>query len=383
LKRRLNRKELLTKDRDSILSVVWDSPGPLAVTLLRALVDNQDINLEAHFSPGMLRSNNHLVLEYLLDSPIARDQLKNLYIERNTFESIGKSGKSYLFEKLLSLVNPPIEIIRTQALVCAACEGHYDFVLAYLERFPDDSLSEGLLRSAAVLASYDLTYLFLSRIKSPSLDPDALIMCANFGTPAVLHLLVSYGLPLIYLDKALFTSATRRDSVPMVDALLNLGANPKFQNESGVTLILTAAQRGHWNVVKVPLLVFSTYLLKHLIPMSDINAKMPLDNDRPIDFAAASGHFDVVEALIQANTHHGKAMLVAIENQNWKIAHYLLDHGFSLDYPLTATEQGRLIMSIMKMARGDPQLVVQTIKMLEERGSKYLSAIICQIGFLA
>jgi outer membrane protein assembly factor BamB len=111
--------------------------------------------------------------------------------------------------------------------------------------------------------------------------------------------------------------AAKKGDVAAVEALLAKGADVNAKTEYGATALHFAADKGHLAVVQT--------LLKN---KADINSKDNFYKSRPLDWAVAGGHVEVVKALVEAGSEgFAEAFQGAAGEGEVKMAKAILDTG--------------------------------------------------------
>ena len=196
----------------------------------------------------------------------------------------------------------------TSALVLAIINGHYDTAAFLLDRKADPNAADSDGR-AALFAAVDMRDIYSSNRPAPrdsnKVDPmDLIKMLLDHGAD-VNAKLTKMIVPRAVLDfpdvmmgegATPFLRAAKSADVPLMQLLLQHGADPKVVTKAGVTALMVAAGMGHANTIRrgeQPIEAMKICLEKGV----DINAATDKTLNTALHAAAGQGTDDIVQFL--------------------------------------------------------------------------------------
>jgi ankyrin repeat protein len=196
----------------------------------------------------------------------------------------------------------------TSALVLAIINGHYDTAAFLLDRKADPNAADNMGR-AALFAAIDMRDIYGSNRPAPrdsgKVDPMDLIkmlLDRGAGVNAKLTKLIPARAVLDFPDVMMgegatpFLRAAKSADVPLMQLLLEKGADPKVVTKAGVTALMVAAGMGHANTIRrgeQPIEAMKICLDKGV----DINAATDKTLNTALHAAAGQGTDDIVQFL--------------------------------------------------------------------------------------
>ncbi len=196
----------------------------------------------------------------------------------------------------------------TSALVLAIINGHYDTAAFLLDRKADPNAADSDGR-AALFAAVDMRDIYSSNRPAPKdsnkTDPmDLIKMLLDHGADvnAKLTKLIPPRAVLDFPDVMMgegatpFLRAAKSADVPLMQLLLEHGADPKVVTKAGVTALMVAAGMGHANTIRrgeQPIEAMKICLEKGV----DINAATDKTLNTALHAAAGQGTDDIVQFL--------------------------------------------------------------------------------------
>jgi ankyrin repeat protein len=196
----------------------------------------------------------------------------------------------------------------TSALLLAIINGHYDTAAFLLDRKADPNVADANGR-AALFAAIDMRNIYSSNRPAPrdsnKIDPmDLIKMLLDHGAD-VNAKLTKMIVPRAVLDfpdvmmaegATPFLRAAKSADVPLMQLLLEKGADPKAATKGGVTALMVAAGMGHANTIRrgdLPIEAMKICLEKGV----DINAATDKTLNTALHAAAGQGTDDIVQFL--------------------------------------------------------------------------------------
>jgi len=196
----------------------------------------------------------------------------------------------------------------TSALVLAIINGHFDTAAFLLDRKADPNATDGFGR-AALFAAIDMRDIYTSNRPAPKDDNkvqpmDLIKMLLDHGADvnAKLTKLIPARAVLDFPDVMMgegatpFLRAAKSADVPLMQLLLEKGADPKVVTKAGVTALMVAAGMGHANTIRrgeQPIEAMKICLDKGV----DINAATDKTLNTALHAAAGQGTDDIVQFL--------------------------------------------------------------------------------------
>jgi uncharacterized protein len=196
----------------------------------------------------------------------------------------------------------------TSALVLAIINGHFDTAAFLLERKADPNAADTMGR-AALFAAIDMRDIYTSNRPAPrdsgKVEPlDLIKMLLDHGADvnAKLTKLIPARAVLDFPDVMMgegatpFLRAAKSADVPLMQLLLEKGADPKVVTKAGVTALMVAAGMGHANTIRrgeQPIEAMKICLEKGV----DINAATDKTLNTALHAAAGQGTDDIVQFL--------------------------------------------------------------------------------------
>jgi ankyrin repeat protein len=196
----------------------------------------------------------------------------------------------------------------TSALVLAIINGHYDTAAFLLDRKADPNVADSNGR-AALFAAVDMRNIYSSNRPAPKdtnkTDPLELIkmlLAAGADPNAKLTKMITARAVLDFPDVMLgegstpFLRAAKSADVPLMQLLLDKGADPKVVTKAGVTAVMVAAGMGHANTIRrgeQPIEALKICLDKGV----NINAATDKTLNTALHAAAGQGTDDIVQFL--------------------------------------------------------------------------------------
>src|SRR3984885_6513885 len=196
----------------------------------------------------------------------------------------------------------------TSALLLAIINGHYDTAAFLLDRKADPNAADSMGR-AALFAAIDMRDIYGSNRPAPrdsnKIDPmDLIKMLLDHGADvnAKLTKLIPPRAVLDFPDVMMgegatpFLRAAKSADVPLMNLLLEKGADPKVVTRAGVTALMVAAGMGHANTIRrgeQPIEAMKICLDKGV----DINAATEKTLNTALHAAAGQGTDDIVQFL--------------------------------------------------------------------------------------
>jgi len=196
----------------------------------------------------------------------------------------------------------------TSALLLAIINGHFDTAAFLLDRKADPNAADNMGR-AALFAAIDMRDLYGSNRPAPrdsnKIDPmDLIKMLLDHGADvnAKLTKLIPPRAVLDFPDVMMgegatpFLRAAKSADVPLMNLLLEKGADPKVVTRAGVTALMVAAGMGHANTIRrgeQPIEAMKICLEKGV----DINAATEKTLNTALHAAAGQGTDDIVQFL--------------------------------------------------------------------------------------
>jgi ankyrin repeat protein len=196
----------------------------------------------------------------------------------------------------------------TSALVLAIINGHYDTAAFLLDRKADPNAADNMGR-AALFAAIDMRDIYGSNRPAPKdsgkVDPmDLIKMLLDRGADvnAKLTKMIPARAVLDFPDVMMgegatpFLRAAKSADVPLMQLLLDHGADPKVVTKAGVTALMVAAGMGHANTIRrgeQPIEAMKICLDKGV----DINAATEKTLNTALHAAAGQGTDDIVQFL--------------------------------------------------------------------------------------
>jgi ankyrin repeat protein len=344
---------------------------------------NEVIQLEVSRVPGV--SVNHFASKVFkwatrdMNRPIIDFLIQNYTIYSNLFAPLLLQipPTDRLFNHLINHLDYDPSLI-TRLIIAADTQNNEPLIDRLLDKFPQ-ILDRDLIPFLLALARANKATL-LNRILEHHEIPDPLLspafVQAYDADPTLFTYLVDhYYIPPTAVPE-LFIRAMAKDDTSLVNLLVTQYPN-NIPPDATTRILLQAAQKGHYDVVK-------TLLSQHEFPievlskvLSSIDLAWPYDVDlvhqliqagarlmRPIDYTvlpklAAQGDFETVKYLVDHHYYSDQmidpyhALSEAIENNHDDIAKYLVEHALIPDgYPQnmlswaihTVVKQGNLPM---------------------------------------
>ena len=196
----------------------------------------------------------------------------------------------------------------TSGLVLAIINGHYDTAAFLLDRKADPNAADSNGR-AALFAAIDMRDIYSSNRPAPrdsnKVDPmDLIKMLLDHGADpnAKLTKMIVARAVLDFPDVMMgdgatpFLRAAKSADIPLMQLLLDKGADPKVVTKAGVTALMVAAGMGHANTIRrgeQPIEAMKICLDKGV----DINAATDKTLNTALHAAAGQGTDDVVQFL--------------------------------------------------------------------------------------
>jgi ankyrin repeat protein len=196
----------------------------------------------------------------------------------------------------------------TSALVLAIINGHFDTAAFLLDRKADPNAADSYGR-AALFAAIDMRDIYGSNRPAPrdsgKVEPlDLIKMLLDHGADvnAKLAKLIPPRAVLDFPDVMMgegatpFLRAAKSADVPLMQLLLEKGADPKVVTKAGVTALMVAAGMGHANTIRrgeQPIEAMKICLDKGV----DINAATDKTLNTALHAAAGQGTDDIVQFL--------------------------------------------------------------------------------------
>ena len=196
----------------------------------------------------------------------------------------------------------------TSALVLAIINGHYDTAAFLLDQKADPNAADANGR-AALFAAIDMRDIYSSNRPAPrdsgKVEPmDLIKMLIDHGADvnAKLTKLIVPRAVLDFPDMMMgegatpFLRAAKSADVPLMQLLLEKGADPKVVTKAGVTALMVAAGMGHANTIRrgeQPIEAMKICLEKGV----DINAATDKTLNTALHAAAGQGTDDIVQFL--------------------------------------------------------------------------------------
>ena len=196
----------------------------------------------------------------------------------------------------------------TSALVLAIINGHYDTAAFLLDRKADPNAADSNGR-AALFAAIDMLDIYSSNRPAPrdsnKVDPmDLIKMLLDHGADpnAKLTKMIVARAVLDFPDVMMgdgatpFLRAAKSADIPLMQLLLDKGADPKVVTKGGVTALMVAAGMGHANTIRrgeQPIEAMKICLDKGV----DINAATDKTLNTALHAAAGQGTDDIVQFL--------------------------------------------------------------------------------------
>lgn len=196
----------------------------------------------------------------------------------------------------------------TSALVLAIINGHFDTAAFLLDHKADPNAADSYGR-AALFAAIDMRDIYSSNRPAPKddnkVEPMDLInmLLAHGADPnAKLAKLIPARAVLDFPDMMMgegatpFLRAAKSADVPLMQLLLEKGADPKAVTKAGVTALMVAAGMGHANTIRrgeQPIAAMKICLDKGV----DINAATDKTLNTALHAAAGQGTDDIVQFL--------------------------------------------------------------------------------------
>ncbi len=196
----------------------------------------------------------------------------------------------------------------TSALLLAIINGHFDTAAFLLDRKADPNAADNMGR-AALFAAIDMRDIYSSNRPAPrdsnKIDPmDLIKMLLDHGADvnAKLTKLIPARAVLDFPDVMMgdgatpFLRAAKSADVPLMNLLLEKGADPKVVTRAGVTALMVAAGMGHSNTIRrgeQPIEAMKICLEKGV----DINAATDKTLNTALHAAAGQGTDDIVQFL--------------------------------------------------------------------------------------
>ncbi len=197
----------------------------------------------------------------------------------------------------------------TSALVLAIINGHYDTAAFLVERKADPNAADSMGR-AALFAAVDMRDLYSSNRPAPrdvnKTDPmDLIKMLLVHGADvnAKLTKLIPARAVLDFPDMMMgegatpFLRATKSADIPLMQLLLDHGADPKVVTKGGVTALMVAAGMGHQPTVRRGAEERIEAMKICLAKGVDINAATDKTLNTALHAAAGQGTDDIVQFL--------------------------------------------------------------------------------------
>jgi ankyrin repeat protein len=197
---------------------------------------------------------------------------------------------------------------QTSALVLAIINGHYDTAALLLQHKADPNATDDMGR-AALFAAVDMRNIYASNRPAPKdtnkvepLELIKMLLAAGANPNAKLTKLIPPRAVLDFPDVMLgdgatpFLRAAKSSDIPLMQLLLEHGADPKATTRAGVTALMVAAGMGHSNTVRggeQPIEAMKLCLDKGV----DINAATEKTLNTALHAAAGRGTDDIVQFL--------------------------------------------------------------------------------------
>jgi ankyrin repeat protein len=197
----------------------------------------------------------------------------------------------------------------TSALVLAIINGHFDTAAFLLDRKADPNAADSMGR-AALFAAIDMRDIYGSNRPAPKdsgkVDPmDLIKMLLDHGADpnAKLTKLIPARAVLDFPDVMMgegatpFLRAAKSADVPLMQLLLEKGADPKVITKAGVTALMVAAGMGHANTIRrgeQPIEAMKICLEKGV----NVNAATEKTLNTALHAAAGQGTDDIVQFLV-------------------------------------------------------------------------------------
>jgi uncharacterized protein len=196
----------------------------------------------------------------------------------------------------------------TSALVLAIINGHYDTAAFLLDRKADPNAADQNGR-APLFAAIDMRDIYGSNRPAPKdtnktdpMDLIKMLLAAGADPNAKLTKLIPPRAVLDFPDMMMgegatpFLRAAKSADIPLMQLLLDKGADPKVITKAGVTALMVAAGMGHANTIRrgeQPIEAMKICLEKGV----DINAATDKTLNTALHAAAGQGTDDIVQFL--------------------------------------------------------------------------------------
>jgi uncharacterized protein len=196
----------------------------------------------------------------------------------------------------------------TSALVLAIINGHFDTAVFLLDRKADPNATDSMGR-AALFAAIDMRDLYGSNRPAPKdnsktdpMDLIKMLLAAGANPNAKLSKMIPARAVLDFPDMMMgegatpFLRAAKSADIPLMQLLLEKGADPKAVTKAGVTALMVAAGMGHQNTIRggeQPIEALQLCLEKGV----DINAATDKTLNTALHAAAGRGTDDIVQFL--------------------------------------------------------------------------------------
>ena len=196
----------------------------------------------------------------------------------------------------------------TTALLLAIINGHYDTAALLLERKADPNAADNMGR-AALFAAIDMRDMYGSNRPAPKdtnkiepMDLIKMLLAAGADPNAKLTKLIPARAVLDFPDMMMgegatpFLRAAKSADIPLMQLLLEKGADPKAVTKAGVTALMVAAGMGHSKPIRggeEPIEAMKLCLEKGV----DINAATDKTLNTALHAAAGQGTDDIVQFL--------------------------------------------------------------------------------------